>query len=272
MSRRRSGRRPASAGPAARTAADARTRPRSVLASMPGPAARSRRTREPSKMVTPRCARRGAKPERQARRLDGGGRGIEGPGAEDRRVTAGPHLGFGQRPAGVRDARARRRRRRPSARSRRAPEPSRPVGSRPRWYQASTRCSSHQRPIPSTASCAARVSRSAAASPKRRRSAGRPNHIAFTKPPLRPLGPAPQRSDSSRTTRASGSSSVTNQAAHIPVYPPPTTTTSAAELFVQRGELRDRSGLLLPPASRRVPDRHRPQSCGRGRPGVAVTS
>ena len=64
---------------------------------------------------------------------------------------------------------------------------------------------------------AARATSSAAASPKRLRRAGRLNHISFTKPPLRPLGPAPQRSASTSTTRASGSSSDTNHAVHMPV-------------------------------------------------------
>ena len=178
-------------------------------------------------MVTPRCARRGPKPERQARRLDGGGRGIEGPGAEDRRVAASPHLGFGQRPAGVRDARAPRRRRRPSARSRRAPEPSRPVGSRP--------------PVPGVhplllAPAPDPLDRLLCRTCQPQRGARRRSAVEA------PAGRTTSRSRSPRCARSGrrrsgrtpagppaprGSSSVTNHAAHIPVYPPPTTTTSA---------------------------------------------
>ena len=56
------------------------------------------------------------------------------------------------------------------------------------------------------ARCAARATSTAAASPKRSRRDRRLNHIAFTKPPFRPLGPWPQRSASSKRTLASGSS------------------------------------------------------------------
>ena len=41
--------------------------------------------------------------------------------------------------------------------------------------------------------------------------------MPVTKPPLRPLGPCPQRPASSTTTRAPGSAASTCQAAHIPV-------------------------------------------------------
>ena len=58
---------------------------------------------------------------------------------------------------------------------------------------------------------------------------GRLNHIELTKPPLRPDGPWPQRPDSRRTMRASGSASCRSHAVHIPAYPPPITAMSAVE-------------------------------------------
>ena len=86
---------------------------------------------------------------------------------------------------------------------------------------------SQNAPISATAASAARATASAGRSPQRFRMLASENHIVFAKPPFRPLGPRPQPSASSRTTRAWGSSALICQAAHIPVYPPPITTTSA---------------------------------------------
>ena len=87
----------------------------------------------------------------------------------------------------------------------------------PRVNQASTPCSSHQRPIAVTDSSAASAMASDASSPKIDRIVGMLNQRELTKPPLRPLGPKPQRSLSRRMTRASGSWTLIHHAAHIPV-------------------------------------------------------
>ena len=55
--------------------------------------------------------------------------------------------------------------------------------------------------------------------PKSSRSVGRLSVMAWTKPPLRPLGPKPQRSASSRTIRRSGSASSRCHAVHRPGEP-----------------------------------------------------
>ena len=73
----------------------------------PGPPRSAAGPASPRRWSTPRCVKARAKPERQACRLDSGGRRVEGPGAEDRRVAAGPHLGLGERLAGARDAQLR---------------------------------------------------------------------------------------------------------------------------------------------------------------------
>ena len=46
---------------------------------------------------------------------------------------------------------------------------------------------------------------------------GKLSHSEERKPPLRPLGPMPQRSASSTTTRAFGSRSAISHAVHMPV-------------------------------------------------------
>ena len=83
-------------------------------------------------------------------------------------------------------------------------------------YQASTPSASHQAPIASTVACAAATQARAGASPRSARSDGRLRSRLETKPPLRPLGPCPQRAASTMTTRASGAASSTCQAVHIP--------------------------------------------------------
>ena len=220
VSRRRSGRLAGAApAPVASTAAPARTRP---------PVGARRRRRRPSRRgaVDRRAledghpalaAARDRSPSGEPRRLHGRGAGIEGAGAEDRRGAAGPDLGLGQRAAGVRARRAPRRRRRPS---RQAPSQAR----RGRDLQVAGL------PVPGVdalllapaADPVDRVLRGAGDRERRRvaeasRSVGRLNQIALTKPPLRPLGPSPQRSASSSTTRASGSSCLTCHAVHMPV-------------------------------------------------------
>ena len=105
VSRRRSGRWPASAAPVASTAAgrargpdrSAPRRPAPLAGAAAGPAS-------PRRCVTPRSREPRAKAEREPRRLHGGGAGVEGPGAKERRVAAGPHLGLRQRAAGAGNA------------------------------------------------------------------------------------------------------------------------------------------------------------------------
>ena len=83
------------------------------------------------------------------------------------------------------------------------------TSSPPLRYHASTPSASHQAPIASTVSRAATRHASSTLSPAR--------STGVTKPPLRPLGPCPQRPASSTTTRASGSAASTCQAVHMPV-------------------------------------------------------
>jgi hypothetical protein len=89
--------------------------------------------------------------------------------------------------------------------------------SPPRRYHASTPSASHHAPIASTVSRAASVHAVAAASPYAATSVGRLMSMLDTNPPLRPLGPCPQRPASSSTTRASGSASSRCHAVHMPV-------------------------------------------------------
>ena len=83
--------------------------------------------------------------------------------------------------------------------------------------QASTPSASHQAPIARTLSDDASHAASARSSPKRSRSDGRFDHSVSQNPPLRPLGPWPQTSASSTTTRASGARSSSCHAVHMPV-------------------------------------------------------
>ena len=83
--------------------------------------------------------------------------------------------------------------------------------------QASTPCSWQKRPMAATLSSPARQRASASASPNLRLSSPSALHQLLTNPPLRPLGPPPQMSCSSRTMSSSGSASFRNQAVHIPV-------------------------------------------------------
>ena len=82
--------------------------------------------------------------------------------------------------------------------------------------QASTPSCSQNAPIARTLSDEARQTASARSSSSRSRSAGRFDQKVSTKPPLRPLGPCPQRSASSSTMRADGSRSSTCHAVHMP--------------------------------------------------------
>ena len=106
------------------------------------------------------------------------------------------HLGLGRAAAGARLAKlgARVAYRAPRAVMGRS---GRDLQVSPARYQASTPCSAHQarspRPRPRCA-CELAAPRPRRSAPKR----GRLDHIALTKPPLRPLGPAPHRSASSR--------------------------------------------------------------------------
>ena len=84
-------------------------------------------------------------------------------------------------------------------------------------YQASTPSASHHAPIASTVACAASTHARAGASPRSARSVGRLRSRLETKPPLRPLGPCPQRAASRTTTRASGSAASRCHAVHMPV-------------------------------------------------------
>ncbi len=95
-------------------------------------------------------------------------------------------------------------------------------------YQASTPSASHQAPIALALADDASHAASARSGPNRSRSDGSDVHSVSQKPPLRPLGPCPQMSASSTTTRQSGARSSSCQAVHMPVYPPPSTTTSAS--------------------------------------------
>ena len=99
VSRRRSGRWPTRAGPVARAARGARTQPRSVCASTPWPVVREPPDRRALEDGHPALLEASAKPERQPRRLNGGGHRVEDPGPEDRGIAASPHLGLRQGPA-----------------------------------------------------------------------------------------------------------------------------------------------------------------------------
>ena len=228
---------------------------------------RPRPRRSPRRLAarrrTPGCARRSrrraarsrvAKPSGEARRLDGGRARVEGAAAEQRRGAARPDLPQAERldqAAGA--AELARRRRRP-----RSQVPS-SAGGRDLQvaavaYQASTSCC--RAPLadlrrPSPARPARRAS--AASSPKRARIVGRLNHIELTNPPLRPLGPSPQRSASSRTTRASGSSSLEPPRGPHPGVAAADDDDVGAPLAVERRQrLRRRPGLLEPVALRVV--------------------
>ena len=89
------------------------------------------------------------------------------------------------------------------------------VSTKPAWRNhASTPSASHHAPIARTLSDDASHAASARSSPNRSRSDGRFDHSVSQKPPLRPLGPCPQTSASSSTTRAPRSSRF--QAVHMP--------------------------------------------------------
>ena len=81
-------------------------------------------------------------------------------------------------------------------------------------------------------------------------------HMELAKPPLRPLGPVPQRSASSTTTRASGSSSETNHAVHMPGVPAADDHHVGIDVPGQRRSRLGHPSLLEPPAVSGVPLRH----------------
>ena len=151
-------------------------------------------------LVDPRAARQQplAQAEREPRRMDG-----RRPGHEHA-ARGRPASRSAPAPAPA-SARARTS---PSTAS--APTPPSCAGavettsSPPLRYQASTPSASHQAPTASTVSRAASTHASAAASPNSRRSAGSERSMPVTKPPLRPLGPCPQRPLSSTTTLGAG--------------------------------------------------------------------
>ena len=200
VSRLRSGGSAPVAAFSANTAIGARTRPPAAvrIAIPPGAVAAS-----PVARGCPRrSARRGRAAARAARRpaaRDGRSRlRHEHAAAEHRRRRSAP----ARRPRRPREHRARRR-----------PRPRRPpscagavetTSSPALRYQASTPSASHQAPIASTVARAAATQARAGPSPKSARSDGRLRSRLETKPPLRPLGPCPQRAASSMTTRASG--------------------------------------------------------------------
>ena len=199
----------------ATTAVAARTRPPAVSATMaPGASgcawsARSARTAERSKIRTPRPSRRSRSPKASR----------AGWTVAPARVATPPRNTGESQTARV-SAAVRGTTSSPLTAPALAPswpgaqETTRCGAAR---CHASTSWASHQAPIASTDSTEARHSSSAAASPCSPRSSGRYSHSEDRKPPLRPLGPIPQRSASSTTTRAFGSVSAISHAVHIPV-------------------------------------------------------
>ena len=194
VSRPRSGPRGAfAAPPIASTAAPARTMPPSVRASTPPGAAAGRgpaRTRR-SRPRARAAARAGRTPGAPAAPSPRRGRGRRR-GRRARRSGRRPPLA--RAPAPRRPPPAHGRRPAPRPRLRRGRPRSRPAGSRPRRNQASTPCASQKSLDPVDRAAAARATASAASSPQRSRMFGSENHITLQKPPLRPLGPCPQRS------------------------------------------------------------------------------
>ena len=213
-SRERSGRTPRVAALRASTAAPARTRADAVSATTsPGPLTRSARTRECSWMARPRSMQPAPQAEREPRRLHGRVVGDEHAAAEARRVAAGADGGDRRARAPARAARRRGSRRawRPRPRS---STPSRSRAARTRRRRPRTRTSRRSRARWPTTPRTRRA-------PARRRSAraatGIDVHSVSQKPPLRPLGPWPQTSASSSTTRQSGARSSSCHAVHMPV-------------------------------------------------------
>ena len=84
-------------------------------------------------------------------------------------------------------------------------------------YHASTPFASHHPPISSIASSIAWAAATARSGPCRSISVGSSSHQPVANPPLRPDGPPPQMSASSRTIRAPGACSAIRIAVHSPV-------------------------------------------------------
>ena len=162
----------------------------------PRPRRRGRARAVPSWMRTPRASRRSRRPKpSRAGCTVAPTADLEAAG-EQRRVAARAHL------------RRRRARRRPRPRRRTNlcswPGAAWTMRCGAAWYQASTPSASHQAPIARTDASAAATSSSPARTPNSSCSVGRLSVIAWTKPPLRPLGPKPQRSASSTTNARVG--------------------------------------------------------------------
>ena len=199
----------------ATTAAPARTRPPGVSATTaPGASGcprseRSAFTGEPSKIRTPRPSRRSRSPKASR----------AGCTVAPARVATPPRKTGESQTARV-SACVRATTSSPVIAPALAPS-WRGAQETTRWgasrCQASTSWALHHAPIASTDSTEASHSSRARASPYCSRSSGRYSHSEERKPPLRPLGPIPQRSASSTTTRAFGSASAISHAVHSPV-------------------------------------------------------
>ncbi len=194
----------------ANTAIRARTRPLAVRTETPSGTGRMPVARLPSQMRAPRASSRSRSPNASR-----AGWTVAASGTN----TPARNTGESQRPRACSavcastDA--------PSTAS--TPVPPSCAGavettsSPPLRYHASTPSASHQAPIASTVARAAAAHASPAASPNSRRSAGSDRSTPVTKPPLRPLGPWPQRPASSTTTLRSGSAASRCHAVHSPV-------------------------------------------------------
>ena len=203
--------------PARPTGARAGSRPRRRPASR-GVRRRARSTRVPSWMTTPRSRATRRRPRARMRRLDRRRPGHERPGAQHRRRDPRLDLVGGSA----------RRTGPPPRASRQASTASCHF---PSWAGAALTesaprlrvpgvdpCAADQRPSSSTAPSIARAAATRALdSPYRSISVGSSSHQPVTNPPLRPDGPPPQMSASSRTTRAPGASSASRSAVHSPV-------------------------------------------------------
>ena len=155
--------------------------------------------------------------ERQAPRVHGRAVGRVHPAPEDRRVAVLAHLRGREVDEPVAHAELVAPPVRRPGRRRRAP---------PSWTPAARRRAgtTRRRPAPRTSARSPRRPpgsrvRARAPAPRRggRAARSRLSQVPWQKPPLRPLGPCPHRSASSRTMRASGACSRRCQAHHMPV-------------------------------------------------------
>ena len=182
-------------------------------------AAREReRTRECSKIATPRSSSRRAQAEREPRRLHGRVVGHEHAAAEhaaSRSARAPAPRSSARTASGLPSAAGGLDRSSARVVEGRAGRRAQVAGLvEPGVHAVVARTTRRSR---ATVSLDASSSERAASSPKRSRSAGALSQSDSQNPPFRPLGPWPQTSPSSRRTRMPGSESSRCQAVHIPV-------------------------------------------------------